>query len=665
MKPTVPLLLDPRHALDVFEEFLQRRPGYFPDWLPRPKGSGAALARIFSRYLEIVLDRLNQAPDKNKLAFFDLLGLQLIPARASRAPVVFRLSADAPPSHLPAGAQVAAAPPPEEPGQIVFETERAMGLTGAQLVEMVSLWPGRDQYIDHSEDFLAAQPIQPWLRPDLEDTPHHLYLAHQTLLALAGKTRLDVEFEFTQASSETLRLLWEYWDGAIWRGFKQQHPECWETDAPGLDATHGLTQNGKIRLETDCAETALREVDGVESFWVRALLDEPLPLEPDRILPEISQLRLTTVIEQPLKVFLTNFRMEHPDDPDDKKSPVIDVLLLDGDGAALEGVEVEFLDKDGVVVAQSETNTDGGLKTPFTTGLTVDEYTLRIHYLGKTIERPFLYDFPDGNHKQLLLKLTLQVLGLQPDTAYADEDSLDLTKPFFPLGQAPRPGSVFYFATEEAFTKPGARLVVHLTTAATPQGQVEAAQLDGDGTSFASQRVPHRLVWEYWNGRFWAPLTSYESTTEVEDVDARAFTESGTIELVVPSDIAPVAVNDEEALWMRARLVSGAFGFTSTTSWKDGITKKQHKFTYFIPQPPAIADLRLSYVWEYGPYHAEHVRTYNDFSYEDHTATARWPGGYFPPFRQVQDLTPALYCGFDQKLPVDRLNLFADVVEQA
>ena len=56
---------------------------------------GAGLGSIFARYAQAVLQRLNQAPDKNKLAFLDTLGLGLVPAQAARTPLVFQLSAGA------------------------------------------------------------------------------------------------------------------------------------------------------------------------------------------------------------------------------------------------------------------------------------------------------------------------------------------------------------------------------------------------------------------------------------------------------------------------------------------------------------------------------------------------------------------------------------------
>ena len=67
--------LDERDTARVFEQLLARRAGYVPEWLAADRSAGAALGWIFSRYLYTVLQRLNQAPDKNELAFFDLLGL--------------------------------------------------------------------------------------------------------------------------------------------------------------------------------------------------------------------------------------------------------------------------------------------------------------------------------------------------------------------------------------------------------------------------------------------------------------------------------------------------------------------------------------------------------------------------------------------------------------
>ena len=45
-----------------------------------PPDAGQALTRIFGRFAELVVDRLNRAPEKNYLAYLDLIGTTPIPA---------------------------------------------------------------------------------------------------------------------------------------------------------------------------------------------------------------------------------------------------------------------------------------------------------------------------------------------------------------------------------------------------------------------------------------------------------------------------------------------------------------------------------------------------------------------------------------------------------
>ena len=161
MKRLSPLQIDPRDAETLVSELLRRRLGYLPDWQPELRGKDAALPWIFARFQEAILQRLNQAPEKNKLAFLEMLGLDLIPAQAARAPLVFRLAENAPDGFLEAGAQVAAPPPPESSQRVIFETEQRVGLSAAQLDRVLSVWSGRDQYIDHTSSIRASLPIRP------------------------------------------------------------------------------------------------------------------------------------------------------------------------------------------------------------------------------------------------------------------------------------------------------------------------------------------------------------------------------------------------------------------------------------------------------------------------------------------------------------------------
>src|SRR5580700_3488695 len=147
MTPSAPAPADRRSLADLFGEVIARRPGYVPQWLPADQTAGNGLAWIFARYLQVTIQRLNQAPDKNRLAFFDLLGIGLVPAQSARAPMVFKLTPGSSDSHAPAGTQVAAPPPPGSSNQIVYETEQDVGVAAATLVQAVSLWSGSDEYL--------------------------------------------------------------------------------------------------------------------------------------------------------------------------------------------------------------------------------------------------------------------------------------------------------------------------------------------------------------------------------------------------------------------------------------------------------------------------------------------------------------------------------------
>ena len=108
----------------------------------------------------------------------------------------------------------------------------------ARLVEVVSFWPGRDQYIDHSDNAKAGRPFTPFRKADLQDTPHVLYIAHDTLLALSGKTTLILSVELSAPGKPELQIVWEYWDGKRWRQLGRCNPPVAAISA-WLPASHG------------------------------------------------------------------------------------------------------------------------------------------------------------------------------------------------------------------------------------------------------------------------------------------------------------------------------------------------------------------------------------------------------------------------------------------
>ncbi|MGE5141157.1 MAG: hypothetical protein ACM3JD_16940, partial [Rudaea sp.] len=75
--------LDDRDAQAVLDEMRRYLPAYVPGWRPAAAGNSQALLQILARYMQVLIERLNAAPDKNLLAFLDLLGESLVPAQAA------------------------------------------------------------------------------------------------------------------------------------------------------------------------------------------------------------------------------------------------------------------------------------------------------------------------------------------------------------------------------------------------------------------------------------------------------------------------------------------------------------------------------------------------------------------------------------------------------
>jgi hypothetical protein len=97
--------------------------------------AGRTLTKIFAQYCGIITDRLNRAPEKNFLAFLDLLGNSLIPAQPARAAVTFLLDSSATAGvMLPAGTRVQAESPPGAKEPVCFETENDLWLTTLNLL---------------------------------------------------------------------------------------------------------------------------------------------------------------------------------------------------------------------------------------------------------------------------------------------------------------------------------------------------------------------------------------------------------------------------------------------------------------------------------------------------------------------------------------------------
>lgn len=232
---------------------------------------------------------------------------------------------------------------------------------------------------------------------------------------------------------------------------------------------------------------------------------------------------------------------------------------------------------------------------------------------------------------------------------------LSQTGEFFPLGQRPGRLDTFYLRSDEVFNKHGASAKISIDEIGLPD-------FVGDDSEIDSLIVE----WEYHSTEGWILLgessLSGTSHTQLNFQDAtRAFTQTGdNLEIIftIPDQVAdvtqlpfaPVKVNGEEGLWIRARVKQGSYNEPGGT-----VNGESGQFEWTPPKshPPFIKTLVLSYsnyaLPDVGPKPVQYGLSDVDGSIYDH-ATSLSVQQDFAPF-SATDEGPSMYLGFDRQLP--------------
>lgn len=86
--PIRPPSLDDRRFADLVEELLARVPAHTPEWThPRVGDPGRTLIELFAWLTDTMLYRVNLIPERQRLAFLRLLGIQMRAAQPARGVV--------------------------------------------------------------------------------------------------------------------------------------------------------------------------------------------------------------------------------------------------------------------------------------------------------------------------------------------------------------------------------------------------------------------------------------------------------------------------------------------------------------------------------------------------------------------------------------------------
>jgi hypothetical protein len=264
--------VDARTAAELREEIIENLLVSVPEWSPidaagEPDQASAALISIAARFGEIAIQRLNQAPNKNFLAFLDMLGAARLPPEPARAPLTFTLASGSVTDALvPAGTQVAALPAPGDAESVIFETDRELTAVAANLKMLMAVNADRDLLGDHSALLTAPANDGKRVFNGNRLNEHVLYVAYSGYLAHERLATLTLTFQMhaqTPAAPDVRVLQWEVWDGV--NGIP----------LTVVDSTQDLRVTGQVTF-TNLQQFSLQTVSGIRGRWLRCRLLTPI-----------------------------------------------------------------------------------------------------------------------------------------------------------------------------------------------------------------------------------------------------------------------------------------------------------------------------------------------------------------------------------------------------
>ena len=223
-----------------------------------------ALVHIFARYCEIIIERLNQAPEKNYRAFLNLLSVSRNPPIAAQVPVTFiPVKNFVTQIIVPQYTKVAAAPTDGGSSPIVFETNQALTVTQAELVKIVALDTQADCYSNVScltslgHEIVGVSPFK-----GVQQTKHELNIGVEDAIAKNHTSRLELTFTIAKQQSAFLDYRLE------WR-IKSENGE--QLIIPDSDTTGELKHSGVIIFDNLPMWKTSRK-GGREGYWLSCRL---------------------------------------------------------------------------------------------------------------------------------------------------------------------------------------------------------------------------------------------------------------------------------------------------------------------------------------------------------------------------------------------------------
>ena len=607
--------LDDRSWKQIVDEAVRLIPRYCPEWTNHNASDpGVTLLELYAWMTEMVIYRLNKVPEKNFLAFLDLIGVRLKPPEPAKVVLEFTPSEGAEGELVVhKGTQVATL---QSGGAdpVTFETLGDITLLPLHVVRAAS--SHRATVADHTEALASGEAHEP-LFTGVQEVERFLYLGDDRLNAFNEEAAVDLFFDAMPGSSgprvPTITE-WQYFDGKRWR-----------------DMTVNRAESDSRRLAFGSHPGIEKQiVNNVETYWIRGKLAEPLK-DPASVQLDSVSLRVEILGEgmAPENAFVNigNYiflpvdqgKSFHPFG----EEPKFDCALYLGHkelfSAPEARIRLEAQLVEPSVVPTPEGSPDLALNFEYWNGrkwaelgrtspMGVSGVQGQFNFLDSSgaftrsgaisFDRPTdLVEAEVGGQKNFWIRARInagnygapgsyELIGqnwvfkedrpLRPpclkslvfkyvrepkpiahcmsfnDFQYRDHiDDLNTPYVFFQPFLPDQDGTpALYLGFDARFPQQAINLYFELDDVAAGGGEQLGGSAPGALEEDLVQKGP-RVVWEHWDGGRWADLLPQDRTY--------GFTRSGYLTFNGPRNFEKRSVFDSEAWWLRARLETGSY----------------------------------------------------------------------------------------------------------
>lgn len=211
--------IDNRSAKEIYRQSIAAARVFCPDWATdwpenpdhfNAGDNGMVILKLLSRMTESLLSELNRAPDKYKTAFYDLLGINLLPSVAATVPLTFIPAKGTKGAFVEKGTRVALG----DNDKIIYETSEPLSVTPLKISEAISFNPWADNYCVHKDIDTVGDVNHSVFAgdPGEKKCPHSLFIRHDLLFKVAEPADIHIHITFEgAASAEPYLPLFQNW----------------------------------------------------------------------------------------------------------------------------------------------------------------------------------------------------------------------------------------------------------------------------------------------------------------------------------------------------------------------------------------------------------------------------------------------------------------------